>query len=95
MLIDAGVLRRKVGGVELMRDQLHYLLEVVQVPTVSLQVVSQDCLTGLMGAFTIAELPGGQPDAIHAESSAEGQVTTDLDTVTAMWNRYEAIRLLP
>jgi transcriptional regulator with XRE-family HTH domain len=93
MLIDPGVLHRKVGGAEAMRDQLGYLLEVVQMPTVSIQVVNPDCLTGLMGAFTIAELPYGQPDAIHAESSGEGQVTTDLDSVTAMWNRYEAIRL--
>jgi transcriptional regulator with XRE-family HTH domain len=93
MLIDPGVLHRKVGGAEAMRDQLGYLLKVVQIPTVSIQVVNPDCLTGLMGAFTIAELPYGQPDAIHAESSWEGQVTTDLDSVTAMWNRYEAIRL--
>lgn len=93
VLIDAGVMGRKVGGAEVMRDQLDHLVEVVQMPTVSIQVVNPDCLTGLMGAFTIAELPDGQPDAIHAESSAEGQVTTELDSVTAMWNRYEAIRL--
>jgi hypothetical protein len=93
MLIDLGVLHRKVGSPEVMRDQLGYLLEVVQMPTVSIQVVNPDCLTGLMGAFTIAELPHGQPDAIHAESSWEGQATTDLDSVMAMWNRYEAIRL--
>ncbi|MFD2355350.1 helix-turn-helix domain-containing protein [Nonomuraea ferruginea] len=93
VLADSGVLFRKVGGAEVMRDQLDYVLQIAQMPTVSIQVVSPDCLTGLMGAFTIAELPDGQPDAIHAESSAEGQVTTDLDSVTAMWNRYEAIRL--
>ncbi|GGL31098.1 helix-turn-helix domain-containing protein [Planomonospora parontospora] len=93
VLIDAGVLRRKVGGAEVMREQHGRLLEATRMPTVSIQVVSPECLTGLMGAFTIAELPDGQPDAIHAESSAEGQVTTDLDSVTAVWKRYEAIRL--
>ena len=70
-----------------------YLLEIARRPTVSIQIVGSECLTGLMGAFMIAELPDGQPDAIHADSSAEGQVTTDRDSVTAIWKRYEAIRL--
>ncbi|MEV6863836.1 helix-turn-helix transcriptional regulator [Streptosporangium subroseum] len=92
-LIDAGVLRRKVSRAEVMHEQLGHLLEVIRMPTVSIQIVDPECLTGLMGAFTIAELPDGQPDAIHAESSAEGQMTADLDSVTATWKRYEAIRL--
>ncbi|MFF3444060.1 helix-turn-helix domain-containing protein [Streptosporangium sp. NPDC002721] len=93
VLVDAGVLRRKVGGVEVMHEQLGHLLEITQSPTVSIQIVSPECLTGLMGAFTIAELPDGQPGALHAESSAEGQIMTDLDSVTSIWKRYEAIRL--
>ena len=93
VLVDPGVLRRKVGGAEVMCEQLSHLLEAARRPTVSIQIVSPECLTGLMGAFTIAELPDGKPGAIHAESSADGQVTTDLDSVTAMWKRYEAIRL--
>lgn len=92
VLIDEGMLRRKVGGAEVMCEQLGHLLEVDRRPNVSVQVVALECLTGLMGAFMIAELPDGQPDAIHAESSAEGQVTTDLDCVTAIWKRYETIR---
>ncbi|OUC93021.1 helix-turn-helix domain-containing protein [Streptosporangium minutum] len=93
ILIDEGVLRRKVGGTEVMNGQLGHLLEIAQRPTVSIQLVSPECLTGLMGAFMIAELSDGRPDAIHVDSSAEGQVTTDLDSVTAIWKRYEAIRL--
>ncbi|GLW24903.1 hypothetical protein Mame01_49450 [Microbispora amethystogenes] len=50
------------------------------------------CLAGLLGAFMIAELPDGQPDAVHVDSSAAGQVTTEHDTVSAIWKRYEAIR---
>jgi len=93
LLVDAGVLRRKVGGAGVMHEQLGYLLEIAQRPTVSIQIVSPECLAGMMGAFTIAELPNGQPGAIHAESSAEGQIMTDLASVTATWKRYEAIRL--
>lgn len=93
MLIDAGVLRRKVGTAEVMYEQLGHLLEISQRPTVSIQIVSPECLTGLMGAFMIAELPHEQPDAIHVDSSEAGHVTTDSDSVTAIWKRYETIRL--
>lgn len=93
MLIDAGVLRRKVGGAKVMHEQLGHLLEITQRSTISIQVVSPECLTGLMGAFMIAELPHGQPDAIHVDSSDEGHVTTDHDSVAAIWKRYETIRL--
>ncbi|WP_440104371.1 helix-turn-helix domain-containing protein [Streptosporangium sp. H16] len=91
-LIDANVVRRPVGDSEVMRGQLDYLLEVGQNPAVSIQLVDQRCLPGLLGAFMIAELPDGQPDAIHADSSAEGHVSTDSSIVASIWNRYEAIR---
>lgn len=93
ILIDAGVLRRKVGGAKVMNEQLGHLLEITQRPTFSIQLVGPECLTGLMGAFMIAELPHEQPDTIHVDSSTEGHVTTDRDSVVAIWKRYEAIRL--
>lgn len=92
VLVDEGVLRRKVGEAEAMREQLAHLLEAVRRPAVSIQVVSSECLTGLLGAFMIAELPDGQSDVVHVDSSIEGQVTADADSVTAVWKRYEAIR---
>ncbi|MFS1298151.1 DUF5753 domain-containing protein [Streptosporangium longisporum] len=92
VLIDEGVLRRRVNGPEVMREQLGHLLEVAQRPSVTVQVVDPDCTAGMLGAFMIAELPIGQPDTIHVDSSAEGYVTADHDLVTSMWERYEAIR---
>ncbi|MFD1496595.1 helix-turn-helix domain-containing protein [Streptosporangium lutulentum] len=92
VLIDEGVLRRRVGGPEVMREQLGHLLEVTQQPSVTVQLVDQQCLSGMLGAFMIAELPNGQPDAIHVDSSTEGQVSADPVHATSIWNRYEAIR---
>ncbi|MEU0482330.1 helix-turn-helix transcriptional regulator [Streptosporangium sp. NPDC006013] len=91
-LVDAGMLSRPVGDSKVMRDQLDYLLEVTQHPTISLQIVDQRCLLGLLGAFMIAELPNGQPDVIHADSSAEGHNSADPSLVASIWKRYEAIR---
>ncbi|MFC7383768.1 helix-turn-helix domain-containing protein [Sphaerisporangium rhizosphaerae] len=92
-LIDEGVLRREVGGREVMKEQFDHLMNAVDEPNISVQVVDPHCLIGLLGAFMIAELKGGQPHAIHADSSAEGHITTDHDMVTSIRNRYEAIRL--
>ncbi|MEV7007082.1 helix-turn-helix transcriptional regulator [Streptosporangium sp. NPDC051022] len=92
-LIDAGVLRRPVGGPAVMREQLDHLLKAVSLPTVSIQVVAPERLPGLLGAFMIAELPNGEPDTIHADSPAEGQISSAPHVVTSIWNRYEAIRL--
>ncbi|MCW2877621.1 MAG: Helix-turn-helix protein [Sphaerisporangium sp.] len=92
-LIDEGVLRRRVGGAEVMPEQLAYLLEIADSPTISIQVVDHECLPGLLGAFMIAELPNGQPDTIHVDSSAEGHITSEHGLVSSIRNRYEAIRL--
>ncbi|WP_433243300.1 helix-turn-helix domain-containing protein [Streptosporangium sp. CA-135522] len=92
VLIDEGVLRRKVSGSQVMGEQLAYLLEVAQRPEISIQVVDPECMAGLAGPFMIAELPNGQPDTVHADSPVEGQVTADPIYVASIWNRYEAIR---
>ncbi|WP_329428979.1 helix-turn-helix domain-containing protein [Streptosporangium sp. NBC_01495] len=93
VLIDEGVLHRRVNGPEVMREQLGHLLEVAQRPNISIQVVDPECMAGLAGAFMIAELSNGQPETIHMDSPAQGHVTTDHDLVISIRNRYEAIRL--
>ncbi|MFF0312651.1 helix-turn-helix domain-containing protein [Streptosporangium sp. NPDC004379] len=91
-LIDEGVLHREVGDAEVMREQLDHLLEMAQRPAISVQIVDPKCLAGMSGAFMIAELPNGQPDTIHADSSVEGQVTDDYESVVSVRNQYEALR---
>jgi transcriptional regulator with XRE-family HTH domain len=93
VLFDAGVLHRRVGGPEVMREQLDRLLEVAAHPSVFIQVVDPDCLPGLAGPFMIAGLPNGQPDVISSDAPAQAQITADLDVVTFIWERYEAIRI--
>ncbi|GII86249.1 transcriptional regulator [Sphaerisporangium siamense] len=93
VLIDAGVLRRKVGDPDVMREQLEYLLSASTIPHVSIQVVDPECLPGMAGPFMIAELPHGQPHTVHADSPVEGQITVAPDYVNSVQRRYEAIRL--
>ncbi|GAA1701917.1 helix-turn-helix transcriptional regulator [Nonomuraea bangladeshensis] len=93
VLFDAGVLRRRVGGPEVMREQFDRLLDFAACPSVFIQVVDPDCLPGLAGPFMIAKLPDGQPDVISSDAPAQAQITSDCDIVAAIWERYEAIRL--
>ncbi|MGC5010666.1 helix-turn-helix domain-containing protein [Streptosporangium sp. DT93] len=93
VLIDEGVLRRRVNGPEVMREQLGHLLEAVQRPNISIQVVDPECMAGLAGAFMIAELPIGQPETVHMDSPALGHVTNDHELVISIRKRYEEIRL--
>jgi len=92
-LIDEGVLHRRTGNPELIREQFSYLLEAAQRPGISIQVVDSECVAGLAGAFMIAELPNGEPDVVHSDSPAQGHIITNQDLVASVRKRYEAIRL--
>jgi len=92
-LMDEGVIRRRIGSPELMRDQLAHLLKMAQQPSVFIQLVDAECVAGLGGTFAIAELPDGLPTVVQADSVMQGHITTDHDLVTSAQQRYEAIRL--
>ncbi|WP_380841203.1 helix-turn-helix domain-containing protein [Sphaerisporangium dianthi] len=92
ILIDEYVLQRPVADPEAMSRQMRYLAEVVQRPHVTVQLVAASCVTGMMSAFMIAQLPGGQPDVVNVESSAEGRITADHEVVGHIWSRYDTIR---
>ncbi|MEV5407543.1 helix-turn-helix transcriptional regulator [Thermopolyspora sp. NPDC052614] len=92
VLIDQGVLHRRIGSNEIMREQLGHLLEMTQRPTVFVQIVDPECVAGLAGNFAMAEFPDGQPNVVQADSPTQGYITADYDIVTSVWQRYEAIR---
>ena len=94
ILIDEGVLHRPIGGREVMRDQMEYLLEVATSSCATIQIVphSAESTVGLSGAFILAELPGGQPNAAYIEHPTGGEVTVDQEYVSSLWSRYDTIR---
>ncbi|MFC6079559.1 helix-turn-helix domain-containing protein [Sphaerisporangium aureirubrum] len=92
-LMDEGVLRRRIGAApEVMREQLTFLIEIATRTNVTIQVVDAECVSGLLGAFMIAQLPDGEPDTVYADSPAEGLLTSAPDVVSMLWSRYELIR---
>ena len=92
-LIDEGVLYRPVAAAEVMRDQLRYLVEVSRRPNITIQVVpySAGGHTGLLGAFTIADLDGN-PGTVNVEDITDGRVFEDPGMVSRVTLRYKSLQ---
>jgi transcriptional regulator with XRE-family HTH domain len=92
-LIDEGVLHRPVAPAEVMRDQLARLVEMSRRPNVTIQVLpySAGGHTGLLGAFTIADL-GGNPGTVNVEDITDGRVFEDPGMVARVTLRYKSLQ---
>jgi len=92
-LIDEGVLHRPVAPVEVMYDQLMYLVEVSRRPNVAIQVVpySAGGHTGLLGAFVIADLDASL-GIVYVEDIADGRVFEDPGAVSRVTLRYKSLQ---
>ncbi|MFC4532011.1 helix-turn-helix domain-containing protein [Sphaerisporangium dianthi] len=92
-LIDEGVLHRPVGGPGVMREQLEYLVEMARRPRVTIQIVpyNAEALSGLMGAYAIAEMRGNAY-TVRVEAQPKGRTITDRSAITEIIDRYDAVR---
>jgi transcriptional regulator with XRE-family HTH domain len=69
VVLEECVVRRPVGGRDVMGEQLRRLLEVASLPNVRVQVVplSVGAHPGMSGAFIICDLPRPDPDVVYLE----------------------------
>ncbi|RBM20742.1 helix-turn-helix transcriptional regulator [Streptomyces sp. PT12] len=75
VVIDEAALRRRVGGQATMRRQLAHLIEVSELPHVTIQVApfSAGAHAALAGPVTILRPPGGElPDVVYLEQMTGG-----------------------
>jgi transcriptional regulator with XRE-family HTH domain len=73
LILDESVVRRTIGGPEVMRGQLARLVEASRKPNVTLQVLpfASGSHAGLRGSFSILEFPErADPDVAYVESVA-------------------------
>lgn len=75
IILDEAVLRRPVGGVQIMRDQLTRLASASQSPHIVLQVLpfSAGAHGGMSGPMTLFTLPDGTK-LVYAEAFGGGQI---------------------
>ncbi|HZB28898.1 MAG TPA: helix-turn-helix transcriptional regulator [Streptosporangiaceae bacterium] len=100
-VLDEAVLHRNVGGDAVMRDQLEQLLELAELPRVTIQVAPFDigAHPGLSGPFTILQFPEPKdPDAAYSENIA-GQLLleeeTDVERFQVAYQRLIAVAASP
>jgi transcriptional regulator with XRE-family HTH domain len=86
VILDEAVLRRSAGGPKVMRAQLGKLLEVGELPNLTLQVLpfSQGAHAGMNGPFYILEFPGGDPGMAYIEM-AGGNVYLEKENQVRRW----------
>ena len=70
VVIDEAVLRRPIGGIEVLRDQLDHLLIATELDTVTLQILPVEVggHPGLDGTFVVLSFPEpDEPDLVYVE----------------------------
>jgi transcriptional regulator with XRE-family HTH domain len=101
LILDETVIRRAIGGPEVMAGQLKHLVEASQWPNITLQVLpfSSGAHPALMGPFTILEFPErGDPDVVYFDSWG-GPIYLEKDrelrSCTDAFDRLRAAALSP
>lgn len=89
-VIDEGVLRRPVGGPDVMRKQLLKIADAAE--RMLVQVVTYDAETyhGLAGAFVIAAVDG--TEVVYTDTQLRGYVVGTPEALTAARRRWDGIR---
>lgn len=91
-VMDEGVLRRPIGGPEVMRQQLDHLIKLSKQPNIFIQIVplSAGEYSGLAGPFVIAETSEG--NMAYMENTLSGQTVDQPEQVARIVKRWEALR---
>ena len=91
--IDEGVLRREIGGPEIMKAQLARLLDLAAWPGISLQVIpaSARSHSGLAGPLILASFEDA-PDVAFLDTALAGQLVERREDVCAVAFLFDTLR---
>jgi hypothetical protein len=84
-VIDESVLRRKVGGSEVMRDQIAHLIALSELENVKLAIVpfTAGAYRGQIGTFEVHQRTGGQAVLFFEGAAGDELVVSDQERVRA------------
>ncbi len=71
-VVDESVLLRPIGGAQVMKTQIMHLLDLAELPNVSIQVcpMAKGLHPGLRGPFTILEFGPSDPRVVYVEGAS-------------------------
>ncbi len=94
-VINEGAVRRVVGGPDVMRAQLHRLLESSQLPNVVLRVLPFEAGAhpGVDGSFTVLEFPDpADPRIVYLDWMTDSDYLDGLRDIAAYRHAHERLR---
>ncbi|WP_425245391.1 helix-turn-helix domain-containing protein [Streptomyces sp. NEAU-NA10] len=99
-ILDESVLRRTVGSVEVMREQMRRLVEASEQPNITVQLLpfSLGAHPGLYGPFVILTFPDPTPNLVWLENPKNSvylESAEDLDNYTEIFDQLRACALSP
>lgn len=102
-VLDEAALRRPIGGSEVMRAQLHRLVDLAKRPNVTIQVLPVDRggHAGLDGTFTILDFPldlPGDPGTVYVQTLQKGvyyEKPEEIDPYRQALTRLQADAVTP
>ena len=93
VIIHESVLHSVIGGTAVLRDQLGYLLSVVEERIANIQVLPYEAgaFPGLAGPISLLDV---EPDGllVHLEGPLDGRTTSDAGTIRQCTDRYDVLR---
>ncbi|GAA1872918.1 helix-turn-helix domain-containing protein [Actinomadura bangladeshensis] len=92
-IFDEGAIRRPIGDSEVMKEQIQHLINLAELPNVTIQVVptAKGAYAGLPGAFMILSF-SDEPDAVLVEGHVGGQLVDHSAVVRKYGVRFGLIR---
>jgi hypothetical protein len=93
VILDESILRRPVGGSDVMARQLQHLVELAARPHIKLHILTYQCAanTHMAGSFTVLELPKRER-LVYVEGTGSGQILPAPDEVERLARTFEAVR---
>jgi transcriptional regulator with XRE-family HTH domain len=92
-IVDEQTLRRKIGGAEVMRQQLEHVLDAMGRPRTIVQVIPETvpAHAGLAGPFTLLSFMRG-PDALYVDAHSQGRLSHDRAEIAVAVRSYDLLR---
>lgn len=94
-IMDEAALHREVGGSQVMRDQLLHLVNMMESPRVTLQVVGFDvgAHPGMLGSFVVMNFADA-PQVVYIDGMARDSFLEEPEDVGRYTNLFEHLRSL-